>query len=358
MARALELARHGLFSTDPNPRVGCVLLRDGEVVGEGWHERAGQAHAEPRALAAAGPRARGATAYVTLEPCNHHGRTPPCTEALIDAGVARVVYALRDPNPLVFGAGRERLERAGIRVEEGLCEAEARELNAGFVMRMSQGRPFVRLKLAMSLDGRTALANGESRWITREAARADVQQWRAASSAVLTGVGTVLADDPGLDVRLPDAPRQPWRVVLDSQLRTPPEARFIHRPGRSLLLCAQASAGRRQALEAAGALVEQVTPAAGRGATAQVDLPGALRQLARLSMNEVLVEAGATLAGALLAHGLVDELIVYMAPVLLGPDARPLVQLPALARLQDSARWRYTDLRSIGDDLRLTLRPV
>lgn len=358
MARALELARHGLCSTDPNPRVGCVLLRDGEVVGEGWHERAGQAHAEPRALAAAGPRARGATAYVTLEPCNHHGRTPPCTEALIEAGVARVVYALRDPNPLVFGAGRERLERAGIRVEEGLCEAEARELNAGFVMRMSQGRPFVRLKLAMSLDGRTALANGESRWITREAARADVQQWRAASSAVLTGVGTVLADDPGLDVRLPDAPRQPWRVVLDSQLRTPPESRFIHRPGRSLLLFASAPAERRQALESAGALVEQVTPASGMGTTAQVDLPGALRQLARLSMNEVLVEAGATLGGALLAQGLVDELIVYMAPVLLGPDARPLVQLPALARLQDSARWRYTDLRSIGDDLRLTLRPV
>lgn len=353
MSRALALAQRGLYTTDPNPRVGCVLVRDGEIVGEGWHARAGEAHAEPVALAAAANKARGATAYVSLEPCSHHGRTPPCTGALIAAGVARVVYAARDPNPRVCGAGEEQLRRAGIEVRGGLMAEASRELNCGFVKRMELGLPFVRVKLAMSLDGRTALASGESRWITADTARKDAQRFRARSSAIVTGVGTILADDPALNVRIPESDRQPWRVVLDSRLRTPSDARVINREGQVLVLGTHEDARRRASLEAQSVVVEMLPEEAGRPR-----LTAVLERLARLEMNEVWVEAGPTLAGAFVRAGLFDELVIYVAPALLGGDALPLLQLPAIARLEDKLRLRFTDFRAVGDDLRLTLRPA
>jgi diaminohydroxyphosphoribosylaminopyrimidine deaminase/5-amino-6-(5-phosphoribosylamino)uracil reductase len=352
MARALELARRGLWTADPNPRVGCVLVQDDRVVGEGWHERAGGPHAEIVALAAAGKSARGATAYVTLEPCCHHGRTPPCTDALIAAGVARVVYALRDPNPRVDGGGVARLEAAGIAVEGGILEPEARELNQGFVSRMTRGRPWVTVKLAASLDGGTALPGGASRWITGEAAREDVQRLRARSSAVLTGSGTVIADDPRLDVRLEGAERQPLRVVLDSRLRTPPGARILAPPGRALILCTEVNESRAAQLRAAGAEVEAV-----RGAAGNVDLEAALDFLAARQVNELLVECGAGLAGALFAAGLVDELMLYLAPTILGHGARPLAILDAPASMAERLEFEFAGRREVGDDLLLRLRP-
>jgi len=352
MARALELARKGLWTTDPNPRVGCVLADGARVVGEGWHERAGGPHAEVVALAEAGPAARGATAYVTLEPCCHRGRTPPCADALIAAGIGRVVYAMRDPNPHVDGGGAARLAAAGIAVEGGLLERESRELNPGFVSRMTRGRPWVTLKLAASLDGGTALPDGESRWITGEAAREDVQRLRARSSAVLTGSGTVLADDPRLDVRLPGATRQPLRVVLDSRLRTPPGARILAAPGQALILCTEPDPARAAALRAAGAEVAVVA-----GAQGGVDLEAALSLLAARGVNELLVECGAGLAGALLAAGLADELLLYVAPTLLGRGARPLADLAAPARLADRLRFSIVGREDVGGDLLLRLRP-
>ncbi len=352
MARALELARRGLWTTDPNPRVGCVLAQGERVVGEGWHERAGEPHAEVVALAAAGAAARGATAYVTLEPCCHHGRTPPCTEALIAAGIGRVVYAMRDPNPRVDGGGAARLAAQGIAVEGGVLEREARELNPGFISRMTRGRPWVTVKLAASLDGGTALPGGESRWITGEAARADVQRLRAQSSAVMTGSGTVLTDDPRLDVRLPGVLRQPLRVVLDSRLRTPPTARVLAPPGQALILCTQADAARASELRAAGAEVATVA-----GAQGGVDLEAALTLLASRGVNELLVECGAGLAGALLAAGLVDELLLYLAPTLLGRGARPLADLEAPASMAERLDFSIIGRQDIGDDLLLRLRP-
>lgn len=353
MARALQLAERGLYTTDPNPRVGCVLVRDGRIVGEGFHARAGGPHAETLALAQAGTLARGSTAYVSLEPCDHQGRTPPCSAALIEAGVARVVYALRDPDPRVCGNGEERLRRAGVRVDAGLMVEAAAELNAGFISRMQRNRPFVRVKLAMSLDGRTALSNGESRWITSDAARKDAQRYRARSSAVLTGVGTILADDPALTVRLPDCDRQPWRVVLDSQLRTPSDSRVINREGRVLILAAQEDAQRRHSLEQQGAAVEVL--ARGHGG---LDLDAVLARLAALQMNEIWVEAGAVLAGSFISQNLVDELVLYVAPSLLGSAARPLLTLPEVATLEERMQLEYTDVRQIGPDLRLTARPL
>ena len=352
MARALELAARGLYTTDPNPRVGCVLVRDGAVVGEGWHVRAGQPHAEPQAIAAAGERAKGATAYVSLEPCNHHGRTPPCTDALIQAGVARVVYGARDPNPRVSGAGEERLRAAGIEVAGGLLEAQSRELNCGFMKRMETGLPWVRVKLAMSLDGRTALANGESRWITTDAARQDAQRYRARSSAIVTGIGTVLGDDPAMNVRLPGSDRQPWRVVLDSTLRTPPDSRIVGQEGQVLVLGTRDDAARRAALESKAVLVELLPAAASR-----LPLREVLLRLGRLEMNEVWVEAGPTLAGAFVREGLYDELVVYIAPSLIGGDALPLLQLPGITSLDERLRLQFTDICAVGDDLRVTLRP-
>jgi diaminohydroxyphosphoribosylaminopyrimidine deaminase / 5-amino-6-(5-phosphoribosylamino)uracil reductase len=358
MQRALTLAARGLESTDPNPRVGCVVAQRGRIVGEGWHERAGEAHAEVVALRAAGSQAAGATVYVTLEPCSHHGRTPPCVEALTAARVARVVYAAADPNPLVNGQGAAGLRAAGIAVEAGLLAPESAELNAGFIRRMTHGRPLVRLKLAMSLDGRTALASGASQWITGEAARRDVQHWRARSSAILTGIGTLLADDPRLDVRLPAEPgkerRQPLRVVLDTQLRTPPQARLFSVGGEVLLLTGVGAPDdrRAEALSARGARVESLPVQAGR-----LDLSAVIDRLGELELNEVLVEAGPTLAGQLLHAGLVDELLLYVAPILLGADARALVELPPLDSIAVAPAFMLLENIQVGADLRLRLKP-
>lgn len=358
MALALALAERGLESTHPNPRVGCVIAQGEQIIAEGWHERAGEAHAEVRALAAAGEQARGATVYVTLEPCSHHGRTPPCVNALMAAGVARVVFAVEDPNPLVQGQGALALRAAGITVDAGLMQEQAVQLNPGFFKRMKLGQPWVRVKLAMSLDGRTALASGASQWITGEAARSDVQHWRARSSAVMTGVDTVLADDPQLSVRLPgpNRYRQPLRVVLDSSLRTPPRARLFTTGGDVLLLTVASTDRshdlRRKALEARGARVEVIPAAAGRP-----DLPVVLERLAHLQVNDLLVEAGPRLAGALLHQRLVDELLLYVAPKLLGPQARALVDLPVLDDLQQAPGFELIEEQRVGDDVRLRLRP-
>lgn len=366
MQRALGLAARGLTTTDPNPRVGCVITHGERIVGEGWHERAGGDHAEVAALAAAGAQAEGATVYVTLEPCSHHGRTPPCVEALLHARVARVVYAATDPNPQVNGRGAAALRDGGIAVEGGLLEGEALELNCGFVKRMQQGRPWVRVKIAMSLDGRTALSGGKSRWISGEAAREDVQHWRARSSAILTGVGTVLADDPRLDVRLPaeaagqpetaaQPPRQPLRVVLDSHLRTPPGARLLAGGGEVLILTAQTSLKDVQSgmrLTARGARIESAPEANGR-----LSLGAVLDRLGELEVNELQVEAGATLAGELVQQSLVDELLLYVAPRVLGNRARPLLALPEPASLSEASAFTLIETRQLGDDLRLRLRP-
>lgn len=367
MSRALELAARGLNTTHPNPRVGCVIVQGERTVGEGWHERPGEPHAEIMALRAAGGGAAGGTAYVTLEPCCHFGRTPPCADALIEARLRRVVFALEDPNPDVRGKGAERLRAAGIEVEGGLMQREAAELNAGFIKRMTQGRPWVRVKLAMSLDGRTALANGRSQWITGEAARADVQLFRARSSALLTGVGTVLTDDPRLDVRLEAArARQPLRVVLDSGLRTPPRARLFESAGEVWIFTASADAARRAMLEARGARIERLEVGSARDDLAaqpdtatdagRLDLHRVLARLAQAEVNEVHVEAGATLAGELIRRHLADELLVYVAPVLLGPQARPLVELPPLEELDGAPRFELIESQRIGADLRMRLR--
>lgn len=372
MARALELAERGLETTHPNPRVGCVIARGAELVGEGWHERAGEPHAEINALRAAGERAAGATAYVTLEPCSHHGRTPPCVDALIAARVARVVFALEDPNPRVSGRGAEALRHAGVQVQSGLMAAQAAQINAGFLKRMRCGRPWVRVKLAMSLDGRTALASGESQWITGSPAREDVQHWRAQSSAILTGIGTVLADNPRLDVRLPGSPagsprRQPLRVVLDARLQTPPDARMLETGGGVLIMTAARQgdveaerAARSAGLLKRGAAIEEVPeehgPAPGRGA-GRLSLPDVLDRLGRREINDLWVEAGPRLAGALLRQALADELVIYMAPRLLGPQARPLVEMSELRSLPDAPGFTVLDIRQIGDDVRLRVRP-
>ncbi|MET0280889.1 MAG: bifunctional diaminohydroxyphosphoribosylaminopyrimidine deaminase/5-amino-6-(5-phosphoribosylamino)uracil reductase RibD [Steroidobacteraceae bacterium] len=348
MARAIELAGNGLYTTDPNPRVGCVLVRNGAVVGEGWHARAGGPHAEPAALAAAGSAARDATAYVTLEPCNHHGRTGPCSEALLNAGVARVVYAIADPNPKAVG-GAQRLLAAGVRVESGLLAEEAAQLNPGYLRRLRGGLPWVRVKLAASLDGRTALASGESRWITSRPARTDAQYGRARSSVVLTGVGTILADDPAMNVRIPESDRQPLRVVLDSRLRTPSDSRIINREGSVLIIGTVDDAQRRQSLQRQGVEIVMLPAVDGRP-----DLHAVLHLLAARGANEVWVEAGATLAGAFLRAGLYDELVLYLAPTLLGGDARALTELPPLLHLEDRPRLRFTDVRRVGDDLCIT----
>ena len=347
MARALRLAERGVYSTSPNPRVGCVVVKNGEIVGEGWHERAGKSHAEVIALNAAGSAARGATAYVTLEPCSHHGRTPPCTDALIAGGVARVVLAVQDPNPKIAGEGIAKLRAAGIAVEYGLMEAAARELNIGFFARMMRGSAWVRSKIAMSLDGRTALGNGKSKWITGGDARLDVQHWRARSCAVLTGIATVLADDARLDVRDIMTERQPLRVVLDSRLRMPLTARVMS-GGDILIYTAVQDAEKCAALQMAGATVCVLPDGNG-----QVDLVAMLRDLAQRGCNEVLLEAGGTLNGAMLRAGLVDELLLYIAPQLLGDMARSMVQLGELTSLDQRVNLQWQDMRQVGKDLRI-----
>jgi diaminohydroxyphosphoribosylaminopyrimidine deaminase/5-amino-6-(5-phosphoribosylamino)uracil reductase len=352
MVHALRLAERGLYTTQPNPRVGCVIAHGDEVIGTGFHQRAGEPHAEVHALREAGARARGATAYVTLEPCAHHGRTPPCADALVAAGVARVVIAAEDPFPQVAGRGIDKLRAAGVAVEPGLLRRPARELNCGFLGRLERGRPFVRVKLAMSLDGRTALASGESKWITGEAARADVQRWRARSSAILSGSGTVLADDPRLTVRLPDDEpfTPPLRVVLDRQLRTPADSHVLDGSTPTLLLHHAEADG----VDDRFARVERTVLPMQQD---KFDLHAVLALLAGRGCNEVHVEAGPTLCGALFAAGLVDELLLYVAPLLLGDSARPLLQLPALTDM--AARWRLQlfDQRMLGPDIRLRLRP-
>ena len=356
MAEALRLAERGLWTTSPNPRVGCVLVQGDTLVGEGWHEKAGEPHAEVHALRAAGVHARGATAYVTLEPCSHFGRTGPCADALIAAGVGRVVAAMADPNPQVAGAGLARLNAAGIPSCSGLLEGEARELNLGFVSRMTRGRPWLRLKAAASLDGKTALPDGQSQWITGPAARADGQAWRARACALLTGIGTVLADDPQLTVRSVETSRQPLRIVVDSQLRLPPHARLLAdgcAAGPVLLVTASDDLQRTALLRSTGAEVLFLPNAAG-----QVDLPALCAELAARGLNEVHVEAGAGLNGALLRAGLVDEWLLYLAPNLIGEPARGLFAGMALTDLADKREWLWHDVRRVGRDLRLLLRPA
>lgn len=351
MAQALRLAEQGRYTTTPNPRVGCVIVRDGAVVGAGWHERAGEPHAEVHALRAAGELARGATAYVTLEPCSHHGRTPPCADALVTAGVSRVVVAMQDPNPLVVGRGLQRLREAGIQVDSGVLEFQARALNAGFVSRMTRQRPFVRLKVASSLDGRTALSNGKSFWITGPDARRDVHDLRAQACAVLTGIGTVLQDDPQLTVREVPTSRQPLRIVLDSQLRLPETAKIFD-GGSLLLVCAgNAPVEREHALVARGAEVLRC------GSGEQVDLPQLMLELGKRQLNDVMVEAGATLNGALLAQRLVDEVVFYLAPVLMGNTARGQFALPDFSEMQACPRLKITDVHAVGNDWRISAIP-
>ena len=355
MSRAIQLAQKGLYTTQPNPRVGCVIVKDGQIVGKGWHQQAGGPHAEVFALRAAGEQARGATAYVTLEPCSHQGKTPPCADALIDAGVAKVIAAMEDPNPLVAGKGLQKIRDAGIAVESGLLEAEARQLNPGFIKRMSQGLPFVRVKLAMSLDGRTAMASGESVWITGEAARADVQKLRARSSAILTGSGTVLMDNPSLNLRLSAAelgcevePPQPLRVIVDSQLKTPTDAKTLDLPGNVLILSSKNTKAYPQANV-------QVVPVETQGE--HINLHAALKYLASLEINEVHVEAGSVLCGALLQAQLADELVIYMAPHLMGDSARGLFHLPGLSKMAQRLNLEISEIRPIAKDWRITAIP-
>lgn len=351
MARALELAERGLFTTKPNPMVGCVIAQGDEVVGEGFHVRQGGAHAEVLALQAAGERARGATAYVTLEPCAHAGHTGPCADALVAAGVARVVAAMRDPFPQVDGEGFERLQAAGIETASGLLEAQARELNVGFLSRIERGRPWVRVKLAMSLDGRTALASGDSKWITGEPARLDGHRWRARAGAILTGAGTIMTDDPQLTVRLGDDTPfvPPVRVVLDAGLATIARGRVREGDAPTIYLHAPDAKPPR------GLAARRAAVPASNG---RLDLHAVMRLLAEAGINELHVEAGATLAGSLLSGGLVDELLLYVAPVLLGDKARPLF---AGLRVEDMAqryRMALCEVTPLGDDLRMRLRPA
>src|SRR6266545_3747568 len=339
MARTLELAGRGLYSTAPNPRVGCVVVADGMVIGMGWHEKAGMPHAEALALKAAGARARGATLYVNLEPCSHHGRTPPCVDAIIAAGVKRVVAAMEDPNPKVAGEGFARVRAAGIAVEHGLKEDEARELNVGFFARMTRGRPWMRMKIAASLDGRTALANGRSRWITGEAARADGHRWRARACAVLTGFGTVRDDDPQLDVRGVDTPRQPLKIVVDSKFETPPSARLL-KEGKTLVAGAVEDKKKIATLEAAGAEVVVIPNESGK-----VELFKLMEELARRELN-----------GSLLQAGVVDELLVYLAPSVIGDSGRGMFSLPELTELSQTTALSIREVERIGVDLRILAR--
>lgn len=361
MARALELARKGVYSTHPNPRVGCVIVRDGETVGEGWHVQAGGPHAEVHALRQAGDRARGATAYVTLEPCSHHGRTPPCADALVAAGVARVVVAMQDPNPQVAGQGLERLQQAGIAVTCPLLATEARALNPGFLKRMEHGQPYIRVKLAMSLDGRTAMASGESQWITGPAARSAVQRLRAQSSAVLTGADSVIADGARMTVRAAElgldaetvelaTRRIPLRILIDGRLRVPLDAPFFQAGPALVVTCADAAAHPQYA-QGGHELLSL------RGDDGRVDLLKLSIELARRGINEVLVEAGASLAGAFAKQGLVDEYQLFIAAKFMGSTARPLLDWP-LERMSEAAPLQIIEMTAVGDDWRVIAVPA
>jgi diaminohydroxyphosphoribosylaminopyrimidine deaminase/5-amino-6-(5-phosphoribosylamino)uracil reductase len=366
MSRALQLAARGLYTTHPNPRVGCVIVQGERIVGEGWHQVAGQGHAEVNALRMAGEAAKGATVYVTLEPCAHYGRTPPCAEGLVNAGVGRVIGAMQDPNPKVSGGGYGRLRAAGIEALSGLLAEQAEALNPGFLKRMRNGVPWVRVKSGVSQDARTAMASGESQWITSAPARADVQRLRARSEAIITGVETVLADDPSLTVRLDAwpsgeaspwgwpagfAPLQPLRVVLDTHLRIPVTARLLREPGHTLIVHGASNPEREAALSAAGARLLKMPLDKG-----QIALLPLLEWLAQQEVNEVLVEAGPTVAGSFIAAGLADEWVVYQAPCLLGSEARPALQLPGMTTMAQKVSLHLMDVRQIGPDLRMTYR--
>jgi len=355
MAKAIQLARKGMYTTQPNPRVGCVIVAGDEIVGEGYHQQAGGPHAEIHALEQAGEKARGATAYVSLEPCSHHGKTPPCADALIESGVSRVVCAMQDPNPLVAGQGLEKLQQAGIETLSGIMQAEAEALNPGFIKRMQSGLPYVRVKLAMSLDGRTAMASGESKWITGDAARQDVQKLRARSSVVLTGSGTVIADNPAMNVRLNATdlglscePYQPLRAVIDSQLKVAPDSQIFHVDGDSLLFSGKAATEN----DSRDIHVLPVESAAGR-----LKLRSVLEALGKRQANEVHVEAGSELCGALLEQQLVDEIVVYMAPHIMGDAAKGLFHLPGLSSMKQRIALTAVDMRAVGKDWRFTLKP-
>jgi diaminohydroxyphosphoribosylaminopyrimidine deaminase/5-amino-6-(5-phosphoribosylamino)uracil reductase len=361
MAHALRLAERGLWSTDPNPRTGCVIVRDGEIVGEGWHQVAGEPHAEIHALQMAKEKAKGATGYVTLEPCCHYGRTPPCTEALINAGISRIVVATTDPNPIVYRKGIGQLSKAGITVDTGILSQEAEQLNQGFFMRMRHNRPYVRCKLAMSLDGRTAMASGESKWITSNDARLDVQCLRARSSAIMTGAGTVLSDNPQLTVREDELPcqlpfdkwatlKQPLRAIIDTHLSMPKDARMLSLPGQTVIFTASKNEAIKSRLEKVGAHVIYLP-----GKDREVDLPAVCQQLAEeYEVNELFLETGATLSGSMLRAGLIDELVIYMAPMIMGNKARGLFNLPDLESLNQHIPLSIVDIRAIGRDWRIT----
>jgi diaminohydroxyphosphoribosylaminopyrimidine deaminase/5-amino-6-(5-phosphoribosylamino)uracil reductase len=353
MSRALALTARGRDTATPNPNVGCVIAKDGRIIGEGWHERTGEPHAEAKALAACTEPADGATVYVSLEPCAHQGRTPPCADALVAARVGRVVAALEDPNPLVHGRGANRLRDAGIRVDVGLLAAEAEDVHRGFLTRMRLGRPWMRIKVAASLDGRTALANGKSQWITAEAARRDVHMLRARSCAMLTGIGTVLADDPELTVRHVPCSRQPKRVLIDSRLDLSPDARILK--GEPLIVFTVSDdAVKRKRLEDLGAQVVHVHADAGKAG--KTDLAHIARELAAFGFNEVTVETGSRLNGSLLAAGVIDEIVLYLAPRIIGDSGQGLFALPELARLDDARRVKIVDVRAVGEDWRITAR--
>ncbi len=367
MRRALELAQKGRYTTAPNPAVGCVLAKGDQIVGEGWHHKAGEPHAERLALAEAGEAAKGATAYVTLEPCSHYGRTPPCADGLIEAGVARVVVAMQDPNPLVGGQGLAKLQRAGIETKLGLYEQEAKALNPGFIMSMTEKRPFVRLKMAASADGRTALKNGESRWITGAMAREEVHKLRALHGAIITGIGTVLADDPSLNVRLPEAVLKelhihgevshPLRVVLDAHLSMPLDAKMLSLPGRTLIMTTKEAVD--DALDLCDALIEKGAEVIAVSAEEdRIHLPTVLEYLlTQEQVQEVMVEAGAIVAGAFVREGLVDEYHLFTAPSFLGDAARPMLHLPEFEKMADKVTLAYQSVKMVGEDLYSVLVP-
>jgi len=365
MGRAIQLAQRGLYTTHPNPRVGCVISQGSEIVGEGWHQRAGEGHAEVHALRHAGKAAKGATAYVTLEPCSHFGKTPPCAEALVKAGVARVVAAMQDPNPLVAGNGLKRLQAAGIKTEVGLLQSEAEALNPGFIKRMQQGRPYLRIKLAMSLDGRTAMASGESKWITGADSRADVHRLRARSDAILTGIGTVQADNPAMNVRLSEADLAtlykndsaailppPLRVVLDSHFSIEPQAKMLALSGKTLIVGTAQQPEKVEILKNLDRVeIEVLEQRQGR-----VDLNAVMICLAQREINEVFLEAGPTLSGSALQAGIVDEIVLYVAPHIMGSDARGLFNLPGLDKMRDRIDLNIAEIRQVGQDFRITLK--
>jgi len=353
MAQAIRLARRGRYSCHPNPRVGCVLVRDGTVIAKGWHRKTGEDHAEVSALKSVDCRAKGATAYVTLEPCSHEGKTPPCADALIAAGVVKVIAAVEDPNPKVAGKGLDALRNAGIEVHVGLMQNQAETLNKGFISRIERQRPYVTLKVAASLDGSTAMTSGESQWITGEAARTDVQKLRAESGAILTGINTVIEDDPSLTVRashIENDGLQPLRVILDSRLRTPTGATILSQPGDTLIFCAEES--RREVLEDAGAIVDVAPAPDGR-----VDIAKVLGLLAQREINDVLVEAGPGVSGGFLTADLVDELVIYQAPHIMGSETRGMFNTPLWTDLQQRLPLEIIDVRQLGNDMRITARP-